>query len=166
MPSTNGPAQINRLDDIDLFAACTPRELRRIEALTTTGHIAAGRVVFRRGDVGRECFVILDGQADIDVDGRHHIAGRGTLIGEIALLVQGAHRTATVVAVTDLTVLVFTRTEFSQLMNGLPAVAHKVMREATKRLLEDFDPQTKDATRARATRARCPNQSAAHRCTA
>jgi CRP-like cAMP-binding protein len=137
MPSTFGPDHGRRLGDIDLFAACTPHELRRLDHLGTIGHIEAGCVVFRRGEIGRECFVVLDGQADVDVEGCHYTVRRGALIGEIALLTQGARRTATVVAVTDLTALVFTRAEFSQLMSGFPVIAHKVIREATRKLVED-----------------------------
>jgi CRP/FNR family transcriptional regulator, cyclic AMP receptor protein len=146
MASTFGSDLGRGLRDIDLFAACTTGELRRVESLATPAHIDAGQIVFRRGEIGRECFVILGGEADIDIDGSHHTGTRGALIGEIALLVQGARRTATVVAVTDLTVLVFSRAEFGQLMNGLPAVAHKVLREAARRLVEDVDTNDKGAT--------------------
>ena len=48
--------------DIPLFADCTPRELRRIDRLAATLTVAAGRVLCHRGDIGRECFVLLDGQ--------------------------------------------------------------------------------------------------------
>jgi CRP-like cAMP-binding protein len=140
MTSTWGHNLVLGLHDIDLFAACTGKELRRVEVLGTPANIAAGDLVIRRGDIGRECFVVLDGQADVEIDGCHHTVTRGALIGEIALLVQGARRTATVVAITDLTVLVFNRAEFGQLMNGLPAVAHKVLREASRRLVEDLHP--------------------------
>jgi CRP-like cAMP-binding protein len=142
MLSPFGPDHRRPLGDIDLFAACTPRELRRIETLGTIGHVKAGCVVFRRGEIGRECFVVLDGQVDVDVAGRHCTGTRGTLVGEIALLTLGARRTATVVALTDLTVLVLTRAEFSQLMSEFPVVAHKVLRETTRRLIEDGDPRT------------------------
>ena len=139
MLSPSGPDHRRPLGDIDLFAACTPRELRRIETLGTIGHVTACCVVFRRGEIGRDCLVVLDGQVDVDVDGRHFTGTRGTLIGEIALLTPGARRTATVVALTDLTVLVLTRAEFSRLMTEFPVVAHKVLRETTRRLVEDVD---------------------------
>jgi CRP-like cAMP-binding protein len=142
MTSIFGPDLVLGLHDIELFAACTGKELRRIEALGTPAHIAAGHILIQQGEIGRECFVVLDGQADIDIDGCHHTVTRGALIGEIALVVQGARRTATVVAITDLKVLVFNRAEFGQLMNGLPAVAHKVLREASRRLVADLHPHT------------------------
>jgi len=125
--------------DIPLFADCTPRELRRIDSLAATLTVAAGRVLCHRGDIGRECFVVLDGRVDVDTNSRHYTVGRGALLGEIALLIPKGRRTATVTALSDVTVLVFTRTEFAQLMTGLPTVAHKVLREATRRLIANSE---------------------------
>ena len=125
--------------DIALFADCTARELRRIDGLATTVTVKAGRVLFRPGDVGRECFVLLDGEVDVATDHCHHRVGRGALLGEIALLVPDGRRTATVTALSDLVVLVFTRTEFTQLMTGVPSVAHKILHEATRRLIENSE---------------------------
>jgi CRP/FNR family cyclic AMP-dependent transcriptional regulator len=96
-------------------------------------------VLCHQGQIGRECFVLLDGQVDVETSDGHTTLGRGALLGEIALLVPDGRRTATVTALTDITVLVFTRTEFTQLMSGLPSVAHKVLHEATRRLIANSD---------------------------
>lgn len=125
--------------DIPLFADCTPRELRRIDSLSATLTVAAGRVLCRQGDVGRECFVLVDGYVDVDTKHRRYTVGRGALLGEIALLIPNGRRTATVTALSDITVLVFSRTEFTQLMIGLPTVAHKVLHEATRRLIANSE---------------------------
>jgi CRP/FNR family cyclic AMP-dependent transcriptional regulator len=121
--------------DIALFADCTDRELRRIDALGAAVTVEAGRVLCHEGEVGRECFVVIDGHVDVDMDDRHYTVGRGALLGENALLIPDGRRTATVTARSDTTVLVFTRTEFTQLMTGLPTVAHKILHEATRRLI-------------------------------
>lgn len=139
MFATNLPDHIARLRDIDLFSDCTTRELRCIDSITTAVRIESGRVLCREGEIGRECFVVLDGQADVDLDGDHRTVGRGTLLGEIALLTPRGRRIATVTALTNITLLAFTRTEFSRLMTGVPRVAHKVLREATRRLVEDVN---------------------------
>ena len=137
--TTTLPDDIVRLREIELFAACTARDLRRIDSLATGVKIERGRVLCRQGEIGRECFVLLDGHADVDVDGQHYTVGRGALLGEIALLTHGGRRTATVTALTDISVLAFTRPEFTQLMTGLPSVAHKILRAATQRLVEDIN---------------------------
>jgi len=127
------------LRDIELFANCTGRDLRRIDSMTTRVKIEAGHVLCRQGEVGRECFVILTGEADVSVGGHHRTVGRGALLGEIALLTPNGRRTATVTALSELSVLVLSRTEFAQVMAGIPVVAHAILREATRRLLENTD---------------------------
>ncbi len=125
--------------DIPLFADCSPRELRRIDTLAAVVTLRAGRVLCRQGDIGRQCFVLLEGRVDVDMNGCCHTVGRGGLIGEIALLTPSGRHTATATALTDVTALVFTRTEFTQLMTGHPTVAHKVLHQATRRLLENVE---------------------------
>jgi CPA1 family monovalent cation:H+ antiporter len=121
--------------DIPLFAGCSARELRRIDRLGTSVTVEGGRVLFQRGEIGRQCFVLLDGRAAVDtVDGPAAV-GRGAVIGELALLVPNGRNTATVTATTELEALVFTRTEFRQLMASLPTVAHRILREAAGRLI-------------------------------
>lgn len=127
------------LRDIELFADCTARDLRRLQSMTTKVKIEAGHVLCRQGEVGRECFVILSGEADVSVHGRHRTVGRGALVGEIALLTPGGRRTATVTALSEMSALVFSRTEFGQIMAGMPVVAHAILREATRRLVENND---------------------------
>ena len=133
------PEHVRRLGDIDVFSGCTARELRRIDKLATTVTLPVGRVLCVRGDVGRECFVLIDGEVDVNLNGHHRTVGPTALVGEVALLTPGGRRTATVVAKTDVTVLAFNRAEFTQLIAAVPAVAHRILREATRRLVEDID---------------------------
>jgi CRP-like cAMP-binding protein len=121
--------------DIPLFADCNAREIRRIDSLTTTLTIEAGRSLCRRGELGRQCFVILEGEAEVETYDGVEIVGRGAVLGELALLVSNGRCTANAVALTDLTVLVLSRTEFTQVMTSLPCVAHKILRDATRRLI-------------------------------
>ena len=125
--------------DVALFAGCTDRELRRIDTLSTIVNKKAGHVLCRQGEIGTECFVLLDGLVDVDTNGRHHSVGPGAALGEIALLISNGRRSAMVTARTDVSLLVFTRTEFNRLMQGVPIVAHKILNEATRRLVENAD---------------------------
>jgi CRP-like cAMP-binding protein len=136
---TTLPDPVRRLRGIDLFAACTARDLRRIDRMVTTVDIPAGRVLCRTGEIGRECFIVLDGHLDVALANRHVTVGPGAVVGEIALLTPGGHRTATVTALTDATVLAFTRTEFGHLLNVFPTIAHNIVRESARRLVEDID---------------------------
>ena len=131
--------RLRRELDVALFADCTNRELRRIDTLSTVTTREAGQVLCREGEIGRECFVLLDGQVDVDTSGRQYTVDTGAPLGEIALLITNGRRSATLTARTDVTLLVFSRPEFSELMQGLPMVAHKILNEATRRLLENAE---------------------------
>jgi CRP-like cAMP-binding protein len=133
------PDHLQKLRCIELFADCTTRELRRIDRLATIVRVARGHVLCRQGEIGRECFVILDGEADVEIKGRHFVERRGALLGEIALLTPGGRRTADVSSRTELTVVAFNRLEFSRLLAAIPGVAHKVVRQSARRLVEDLE---------------------------
>jgi potassium-dependent mechanosensitive channel len=64
--------------------------------------VPAGTVLCREGEIGREFFVIVDGEAAVTRRGRRLVTQRaGDFFGEIALL-ENVHRTATVTARTPL----------------------------------------------------------------
>ena len=136
---TSPSNRLRRDLDVALFADCTNRELRRIDTLATIVDKKAGHVLCRQGEIGSQCFVLLDGHVHVDTNCRQYTVGPGAPLGEIALLITNGRRRATVTARTDVAVLVFTRTEFNQLMQGLPIVAHKILNEATRRLVENAE---------------------------
>jgi CRP-like cAMP-binding protein len=86
------------------------------------------------GALGHEFFVILDGSVRIDLPGRPVVRmGPGEFVGEMALL--GHHpRSATVVAETDVTVLVSSQHEFSACLEGAPEVARRLLSGLADRL--------------------------------
>jgi CRP-like cAMP-binding protein len=134
--------RLRRLSDISLFAGCGRRELLQIDRLGVRVDVPAGRVLCRQADVGRECFIALEGRAKATVAGYHEaLVEPGALIGEIALLTPRGRRTATVTAATDMTLLVFSRREFASLIAAAPTVAHSVLREVTRRLVENVEAQ-------------------------
>jgi CRP-like cAMP-binding protein len=134
---TYGP--LGSVPEIPLFAECTTRDRRRIDTLSTAVTRPAGRVLCHLGEIGRECFVLVDGHVDVETKHRHYTLGPGEMFGEIALLVPNGRRTATIIARDDITTLAFSRTEFTQLMTAVPTVAHKVLEQAAHRLLEDLE---------------------------
>jgi CRP-like cAMP-binding protein len=91
------------------------------------------------GEIGRECFVLIDGHVDVETNHGHYTLGPGALMGEIALLIPNGRRTATITARDEVTTLAFSRTEFAQLMAAIPTVAHKVLKQAAHRLIEDLE---------------------------
>jgi CRP/FNR family transcriptional regulator, cyclic AMP receptor protein len=127
-------AKLDRLSGVQLFSACSKRDLARIAALTEEIDIPAGRVLIRRGDTGRQCFVIVDGTAKASLPGRKAARlGPGECFGELALL-DRLPRSATVTAETDMHLLVLGSREFSTLLVDVPSVARRVLEAVAGRV--------------------------------
>lgn len=95
---------------------------------------APGDVVIREGEDGDSYHVIVSGRADVTVHGVHRPGlGPGQGFGEIALLREGP-RTATVVAVDNLTTVSLGREDFLTALCGRSAVAEAL---AARRLEAD-----------------------------
>jgi CRP-like cAMP-binding protein len=126
--------KVERLSQVQLFSACSKRELARIAALTTEIEVPPGKVLMRQGNPGRECFVIEEGTARATIRGRKSTKmGPGECFGEMALL-HAAPRSATVTAESDMQLLVLNSREFSTLLEDLPSVARNVLAAVGERL--------------------------------
>lgn len=126
--------RIELLRRADLFSACSNTELGRIASLTTELAAKAGEVLTTRGDIGLEFFVIVEGRARASrKDVELATMGPGSFFGELALL-DGGKRTATVVALTDMRLLVLSRREFPTVYRLIPSVADKIIGELGARL--------------------------------
>ncbi len=126
-----------RIADLELFADCTRAELRQIGSLTTYLQVPKGQVLMREGGRANEFVVIGSGNAKVSRQtGRGVVTvaevGSGDFLGEMGLL-AGTNRTATVTALTDLTVLVSSASEFRTILHVAPSVANKVVHASTVR---------------------------------
>ena len=126
--------KIDVLARLPLFEACPRRELAKVASITVESHRPAGTVLTRQGQEGGLLFVILDGEADIQRDGR--VLGTlkaGDVIGELSLI-DGYPRSASVRAVTDVHLLGIPASDFRGLVlrspklvrNLLQALAHRI----------------------------------------
>ena len=104
------------------------------QPISTEVHLAAGHVMCRQGGFEAEFFVIVDGDAGVDVD-RTRVAtlGRGSFFGEHALLEHSAAN-ASVTAITPMTVLVLNRGEFETMLLDAPHTASMMLREISHRV--------------------------------
>jgi len=93
--------------NIPLFEGLGRLAVRLIVLLGTLKSFTKGETIVRRGEPGREMYLLLTGNAEVVVDDGRVLAelGRGDVVGEMALLRQ-AVRSADVVASSDVEVLV------------------------------------------------------------
>jgi CRP/FNR family cyclic AMP-dependent transcriptional regulator len=135
-PGRRGDPKLGRLSEVQLFSACSKRDLARIAALSTEIDVPAGTVLMRQGEPGHEAFVIEKGKARATVRGKKSsLMGPGEVFGEMALL-HSAPRSATVTAETDMNLVVLGSREFSTLLEDVPGVALKVLAAVGERLRE------------------------------
>jgi len=126
--------KIDRLKKASLFANLTPKELELVAEITTEVALRPGQVLAREGHAGHEAFVILDGTADISVGGQKVAsAGPGEIVGELALLLHD-ERQATVVAATDMDVMVIEPGRFQSLMEDVPRLSKEIALSLARRL--------------------------------
>jgi CRP-like cAMP-binding protein len=121
---------------VPMFSVCTKKELQVIARLSTERDVPAGKVLTEQGKPGQEFVIVLDGTAVATRNGRKvKQFGPGDYFGEIALLDPG-ERTATVTAETPMTIAVVSPSEFGQMLDEVPALAHKVMRGLARQIRE------------------------------
>jgi CRP/FNR family transcriptional regulator, cyclic AMP receptor protein len=127
---------VDHLQQVTLFAACSRKDLQTLAHRSEDRRVAAGTTIVKEGDNGSEFFVILDGTARVSREGRKIATlGPGSGFGELALL-ENAPRNATVVAVTDMELVVVGQREFAGLLDEVRGFARKMLAGTAHRLRE------------------------------
>jgi CPA1 family monovalent cation:H+ antiporter len=122
------------LADVPLFYELSKRDLRRIAKLARIRRFAPGSRMVRAGDPGTSFFVVLDGAAlVVPTSGRRRRLGAGDCFGEMALL-DGAPRSADVIAEGEVLALTIGRAPFTKLLRKEPALASALLRTLAARL--------------------------------
>ena len=99
-----------------------------------TRFFAKGNTIFREGEQGDEFFVVVGGEVEIRSGNRwFETVGQNGIFGEMALIDESP-RSATAVALTDVTVAPITEKQFLFLVKHMPTFALMVMRVLAKRL--------------------------------
>jgi CRP-like cAMP-binding protein len=109
-----------------------------LEALITIGHevsFEAEQTIFESGDQHDGMFIVLEGEAQVDVGGRFHRLKAGNFFGEMALLVP-AKRMATVRAAEPVRALKIPSEAFQAFLLEHPAVAVSMLKALVVRLRE------------------------------
>jgi CRP/FNR family cyclic AMP-dependent transcriptional regulator len=127
--------KVDALRKTPLFGELSKHELGQLAKATEDLEVEEGRVLTREGDLGREFFVIVEGDVAVTQDGKEiRRLGPGDFFGEIALIYENARRTATVTASSPLRFFVLTRQSFRSLLEHQPEIEEKVMAALEERL--------------------------------
>lgn len=128
--------KIEQLANVRLFSECSKKDLTMIGKLSDEQTFEAGTVIVEQGATGVEFFLILEGEAIVRRNGRKTATlTAGNYFGELALLSQ-APRNASVVASTDMRVLVIRQRQFKGLLDEVPGINHKLLASMAERIRE------------------------------
>jgi CRP/FNR family cyclic AMP-dependent transcriptional regulator len=129
-------ADTDVLASIPLFSKLSKKDLARLHKAAHEITYDAGTVLASEDEIGRFFFIILDGEAKVDVQGREiRRLGRGDYFGEMALIDRSV-RAATVTAESPLRCLTITQIEFRPLATEHPDVAWALLEAMVERVRE------------------------------
>jgi CRP-like cAMP-binding protein len=142
---------------LPMFAHYSDEDLTRVDALVYETTLPAGARLAVEGQVRRQAFILLSGQAVVSADDSVIARlGFGDLVGEMSLIAN-CRQSATVTAATPVRVLVMDPREFGTLMSD-PRAARWLAGDLTERLRE----AQQRATSSRSRRHTTPPLTAMH----
>lgn len=124
---------------VEIFQGLDADQLAQLGALLLTEDYAAGSVICKQDDPADTLYIIVRGQAEIQVQGAGSsqavvYLGSGQIIGEMTLVDAGT-RSATVIAVDDDTqVASLPHAAFNDLCEAHPRIGYRVMRNIAQDL--------------------------------
>jgi aromatic-L-amino-acid decarboxylase len=130
---------VQDIAEVPLLADLPPDHAARAARWSREVRFASGDTVVERWDAARDFYVIIDGEAEVFIDGEYvrHLT-RGDFFGEVAALDWGSGfgyvRTATVVAASDLRLLVLGPERLGVLIRGCPALGQRLQSAARDRM--------------------------------
>jgi CRP-like cAMP-binding protein len=130
--------KVEALSRVPLFAKAGRKELEFLATRTDEVDLEAGRTLIRQGSPSGSFYVLLDGEADVEIDGK---GGppllAGSFFGEISML-DGGPATATVVTRTPARVMVMSHTQFRDAIKANDQLLTTVLSAAADRLRRDY----------------------------
>ena len=130
--------EVEVLKRIPFFSKIDKAKLKLLAFTSERVVFREGETVCRQGETGDAAFIIVDGTADILINGngtdiKVAEVGRNAIIGEVAILID-VPRTATVAATSELVTLRITKELFFNLVQEFPEISVEIMRVLAHRL--------------------------------
>ncbi|HMK71996.1 MAG TPA: cyclic nucleotide-binding domain-containing protein [Myxococcaceae bacterium] len=117
------PTVAELLARVPLFQGLDPAERTRIAAIAEPRTLSSEEPLFREGDSGDALWVLLDGSVEVmkrDASGRHQLlatVSAPSVLGEASLLLEDGPRSASALALTDLSLLRMPGAAFRRLLD-------------------------------------------------
>lgn len=127
------------LAEIELFSELAQGELAEIAKVAQLRALPTDTTIFHEGDPADAVFVVVNGRVKVvttSSDGKEFILsvlGAGQVFGEMGLL-EVAPRSASVVSITEVELLVIKRDDFDHLLTASPTISRKLMAILSRRL--------------------------------
>jgi CRP-like cAMP-binding protein len=127
-------ARIKHLARVPLFSGCTNEELGRIAQVSKVVESPAGTVLTEIGAPGNSFFFIIDGRVSVQTQiGSGDPLRPGDFFGEMSLL-DGEPRSATIVATTDVRLLIVEHSHFWRLLDEAPDLVRRILVVLSRRV--------------------------------
>ena len=130
-------SKIDALGRVPLFARCSRSEIEFLATCTDEVSVEAGRTLITQGNPGDTFYLLLDGNASVQVDGRDRPPlGAGSFFGEISMLDRGP-ATATVATTSPARLMVMSHAQFRDAVKSNDKIVFQVMAAMAERLRRD-----------------------------
>lgn len=126
------------LSQVPLFSQLSHRELEFVASRTDEVDAPAGKRLTTQGQPGDTFYVLLDGEAEVEIDGKpRRTMKAGDFFGEISMLDRGLG-TATITTTTDARLLVMSHAQFRDAIKANDSLLVKVLAAMGERLRADL----------------------------
>ncbi len=135
-PMASKSTQLAHLQRMPLLSGCSKRELQHIAKAGDEIVMTAGTMIVEQGQMGREAFLILEGQVIVRRNGRKIATlSSGDVVGELSLLDHGP-RTASAECDTECTLFVIDQRHLRGVLTENPSIAMKLLGTLAGRIRE------------------------------
>jgi CRP-like cAMP-binding protein len=126
------------LSRVPLFSQLSDRELEFVASRADEVDAKAGTKLTTQGRSGDSFYVLLSGEADVEIDGERRATMKtGDFFGEISMLDRGL-ASATVTTTTDARLLVMSHAQFRDAIKASDELLVKVLAAMGERLRADM----------------------------
>ena len=130
--------KVDALSKVPLFATLSKHELEFVASRADEVDAPAGKFLTTQGEPGDTFYVLLDGEARVDIDGNlRRTLVPGDFFGEISMLDRGLG-TATITTTKPSRLLVMSHAQFRDAIKANDALLIKVLAAMGERLRADL----------------------------